>query len=137
MASRRQKLKIRKPSAAFVSMEKRWIKNENWASLSPKAVKMFFDLYVEYNSSNNGDFCASLSVMRKKGWNSNSQIRKAIQELMDKGWIVLSRQGAFRDCCNLYAVTIWPIDECGGKLDISPTHTAPNYWRQIKIGVPN
>ena len=98
---------------------------------------MLFDIFGQFNGRNNGDFSAAYSVFRHKGWKSNDQMRKAIVELKDKGWIVLSRQGGMNKGCNLYAVTWLPIDECEGKLHISATAAPLGYWKEIKSGVPD
>ena len=90
---------------------------------------MLIDLYGQYKGFNNGDFCASMKVMLKRGWNSNDQITKAIKELRNLGWIILTKQGGLRMGPNLYAVTFQPIDECNGKLDVSATATALGYWK--------
>ena len=66
--------------------------------------------------------------MRKRGWTSSDQLNKAKKELVEKDVIRVSRKGGLNKC-NLYALTWFPIDECGGKLDIASTITAPGRWK--------
>jgi len=102
--------------------------SDNFNTLSPRAMKLLIQTIARYRGKNNGDFDFSLKTMKKIGWNSNDQITKAKKELMDKGWIVLTRQGG-RNQCNLYAITIWAIDDCNGKLDRKPSVIALAYWK--------
>ena len=87
------------------------------------------DLGYQYNGYNNGDLCASLSVMRKRGWNSNQQLAKALKELLERNLIVQTKQGGLNLGPNLYAITWQPINECNGKLDVNPTTVAPRSFR--------
>lgn len=100
-----------------------------YAELSPRAVKLLIDLYCQFRGVNNGDFCATFKVMKQRGWSSNDQLHKALHELLDAGWIVVTRQGG-RRVCSLYAVTFLPIDECSGKLDINPTRLPSHSWKR-------
>ena len=112
----------------FLRLEKRNLDSKQWSALSPKAVKMFIDISSQYNGSNNGDLSAPWSKMRARGWRSKGTLQDALSELVATGWVRKTRQGG-KHRCNLYAVTIFPIDECKGKHDARPTTTAPNDWK--------
>ena len=86
------------------------------------------DIAAQYNGRNNGDLCAPLSVMRKRGWKSSEQLFKARKDIVDRGLVRVARQGGLNRC-TLYALTWFPIDECDGKLDIASTTTAPDDWK--------
>lgn len=116
----------------FLRLEKRILDSKQWSALSPKAVKMFIDIASQYNGSNNGDLSAPWSRMRAKGWRSKGTLHSALSELEKAGWIRKTRQGG-KHRCNLYAVTINPIDECKGKHDARPTPTAPHDWKKIEL----
>lgn len=103
----------------------------NFIALSPYAVKFLIDLYANYNGSNNGDFCCTWSMMKKRGWKSEATLSKARKELLYYGWIICSRRGG-RNIPSLYAVTFQSIDECNGKLDLKETTTAPGNWKETK-----
>lgn len=90
--------------------------------LSGSATKLLICLGRQYNGRNNGDLCASLSVLKDLGWTSNDMVTNAKRELIDKNWIIETRAGGLRMGPSLYAITWQPINECPGKrLDIAPT----------------
>lgn len=106
-----------------------------YAVLSSRAVKLLIDMYCQFRGANNGDLCATMSIMRKAGWTSCDQLRKALMELLEKGWIIVTRQGGRRRP-TLYGVTFLPIDECGGKLDVKPTREALHLWKRPDLRHP-
>jgi len=105
------------------------LETQDFISLKGNSIKLLIDLGYQYNGYNNGDLCASLSVMRKRGWNSNQQLTKALKELLERNLIVQTKQGGLNLGPNLYAITWRPIDECNGKLDANPTTVAPRSFR--------
>ncbi|WP_189524737.1 hypothetical protein [Methylophilus medardicus] len=105
------------------------LRSQVYANLSAHAVKLLNDLLSQYYGSNNGDFCATYSMMQKRGWKSKGTLSRAIKELVETGFIEVSRQGG-RHLCSLYAVTFYAVDECKGKLDISPTSSPKSLWRK-------
>ena len=130
---RRRLVKGRQTTGSFLGLPHHVLDHDNFRTLSPKATKLLIDIAAQYRGSNNGDLCATFSLMKKRGWNSNDQLDKAKKELIKRDVIQLTRQGG-RNKCNLYALTWFPIDECNGKLDIASTITAPVDW---KIGSPD
>ena len=125
--------KGRYPFKFFVMFPWDVLNHETFRTLSPRATKLVVDIAAQYRGSNNGDLCATLSLMKKRGWNSSDQLDKAKKELVGNDVIRVARQGGLNKC-NLYALTWFPIDECNGKLDIASTITAPVDW---KIGSPD
>ena len=121
--------KGRATTGSFVSLPHEVLNHHSFATLSPRATKFLLDIAAQYKGHNNGDLSAPLSSMKKRGWNSSDQLSKAKKELIDRGLILVSRQGGLNRC-NLYAITWQSIDECEGKLDIAPTTTAPHNWRR-------
>lgn len=128
MARDRRKVKGRQEGGSFIKVPHAVLESESYTSLSARSVKLLFDLYGQYRGNNNGDFTAALSVMQKKGWRSKDSLNKARRELLEKGFIIQTRQGWNRRC-NLYGVTFQAIDECKGKLDISPTSIPYGWWK--------
>ena len=108
-----------------------YFQSREYAELSPRAVKLLVALYCQYRGSNNGDLCGAWSIMSKRGWTSRSQLEKALDELLAKGWISMTRQGGKR-VPTLYAVSFQPIDHCGGKLDVAPCATPSHLWKRDK-----
>jgi hypothetical protein len=93
------------------------------------------DIAAQYRGNNNGDLCATLSVMQGRGWKSSDQLAKAKKELLEKDVIRIARQGGFPKKASLYALTWIPIDDCKGKLDIEATLTSPVNWK-LKVLTP-
>ena len=125
---KRRRITGRQTTNPFVQLPYHVLNHENFRTLSPRATKLLIDIAAQYRGNNNGDLSATLSLMKKRRWNSNDQLDKAKKELIKQDVIQLTRQGG-RNKCNLYALTWFPIDECKGKLDIASTTTAPVNWR--------
>ncbi|MFC5741194.1 hypothetical protein [Dyella tabacisoli] len=101
----------------------------NWRACGGTAIKLLCDLARQYRGGNNGDLCASMSILKPLGWTSPETLNFALRELRHYGLIVLTRQGGLH-AASLYALTWHAIDECGGKLDCGATTTAPGNWRE-------
>lgn len=95
----------------------------DFISLSGSALKLLIDIGRQFNGRNNGDLCASRTILKDRGWNSNSKLSRAIAELVDKGWISKTKQGGMGIGPTLYAITWQPIHDCKGKLDVKATAT--------------
>lgn len=121
----------RSQTGSFLALPHSLMEHPNFSSMSPRAVKLLLDLGAQYRGVNNGDLAMTWSIMEKRGWHSRDQLRKARQELLYRGFIVITRQGG-RNLATLYALTWRQIDECGGKLDTRPTKTASNNWKLSK-----
>lgn len=132
----RQRTKGRKESGSFVAIPKQVLESSAYAALTAHEVKLLMDLTVQYNGSNNGDLCAAWSMMESKGWKSKGTLYRAISGLLERGFIVLTRQGG-KHKPSLYAITFRAIDECKGKLDVPPTVTALNSWKKNRFAAPN
>ena len=128
--SKRARITGKGESGAFIMLRKDVLASANYLRLSPHAVKLFLDLYGQYNGFNNGDFCAAWKLMRPRGWRSKATLHKSLRELLWYEVIVLTRQGG-KNLCSLYGVTFNQIDECKGKLNIRPG-PALGTWRTPK-----
>ena len=126
---RRRRIKGRQTTKSFLMFPHDLLEHPSFRTLTPRATKLLVDIAAQYNGHNNGDLCAPLSLMRKRGWRSSDQLFKARKELQDRGLILTSRQGGLNKC-SLFALTWFQIDECKGKLDIKSTATAPHHWRR-------
>ena len=124
------KLQKRREPGSFVALPVVVLRSEATARLSPKAVKLLFDLLSQFNgTSNNGDLCAAWSVMQHRGWRSRDTLSKALDELENADFITCTRQGG-RNKASLYAVTFYAIDGCNGKLDVSSTERPRGDWHK-------
>ena len=130
-SERHRKAKGRASSGSFVSLPHSVLKHPAFATLTPRGTKLLIDLATQYRGKNNGDLSMPLSQMRNRGWNSSDQLQKAKNELIERGFIVVSRQGG-RNKCSLYGITWQPIDDCKGKLDIGASNKPLNLWKGWK-----
>ncbi len=130
MAHTRRRMKGRRESRSFSMLIHDYFRSPEYAALSPRAVKCLVDLYTQFRGNNNGDLCAAWSVMSEVGWRSKNQLREALDELIKRGWIVVTRQGG-RRWPSLYGVTFLGINECGNKLDVKPDPVPSNLWKKL------
>ncbi|MBD9357845.1 hypothetical protein [Methylomonas albis] len=96
--------------------------------LSHMAAHLLDNLVAQFNGNNNGDLAAAPKIMKLYGWTSQGSVHSALTELLANGFIEQTRQGG-RNKCSLYALTWLAIDECDGKLDVSPTRVPSNLWK--------
>ena len=120
--------KDKRESGGFIAIPHIVIRSRGYAELSPISVKLLNDLLAQYNGKNNGDLSCTWKVMKERCWKSNDTLYKARDELLNGGWIIVTRQGG-RHKCSLYAFTFYGIDDCKGKLDVQPTRTPPGNWK--------
>lgn len=130
MANGRQSNKGRRSSHTFSMWLHVCAESPNYYRLSYTAKALLFELLYQYRGKNNGDLCAAWGLLKDRGWQSPDTINRARKELLETGWIVQTRQGGLNKA-SLYALTIWPINECKGKgLERPETKTALAYWKQ-------
>jgi len=129
MARTRERMKGRRSTRGFSMLIHDYFTSPEYAQLSARAVKALIDLYTQFRGANNGDLCAAWKVMARLGWTSKDQLHKALAELLEGGWIIVTRQGG-RRIPTLYAVTWLGIDPCGGKLEVSPNPAPLQLWKR-------
>ncbi|KXS53950.1 MAG: hypothetical protein AWU57_1662 [Marinobacter sp. T13-3] len=117
---RRAKLTGKKGQAGFLSIPHPVLESDAYKKLDAWTVKLLVDIAGQFRGANNGDLCATWSVMKEKGWRSPATLSKALKQLLENGLIQLTRQGG-RNQCSLYAITWRNIDDCKGKIDVRPT----------------
>ncbi len=99
--------------------------------LSWPAKALLSEFASQYNGYNNGDLCATRSLLKKRGFNSQDTLTKAIRSLENSELVRRTRQGgkdwkAGTNLPTLFAITWQPINECKDKqgyhkLDVEPT----------------
>lgn len=97
----------------------------DFATLSGSAVKLLVAMGTAYKGKNNGDLSCAMTLMKKFGFKSNATLTRAKRELVDKVFIIQTRVGGLNAGPDLYALAWKVIDECKGKLDVSPTTRPP------------
>lgn len=109
------------------------LESDEYAGLTAFEAKLLLDMAAQFNGhSNNGDLQCTWSEMRKRGWRSQDTLWRAMTGLLDKGFLVRTRQGG-KHKCNLFAVTWREIHECKGKLDMRPTRSQIGLWRKKSV----
>lgn len=109
--------------------------NPNFVSLSAIEFKLLFQIWTQYNGSNNGNLTACWSVMKDLGWTGRGSLYKAFSGLKEKGFLLVTRQGKkVRGHPTLLAVTWEGIDDCGIEYDpgIKPSPAPLHLWERSK-----
>lgn len=78
--------------------------------LTPHACKLLFDLMGQYRGDNNGNLTVAWSVVKKRGWRSRTTLWRCKAELIDAGFIYVTRKGHMPSTCELLALTWFPLD---------------------------
>lgn len=131
MSDRRARMTGRRGSGIvgqFVALPHTYFDTEEFHALSARAVKLLIAIALQFNGTNNGDLCATFSTMRRSGFRSADQLRKALCELRAAGWVMTTRYGG-RNRPALFAMTWLAIDPCGGKLEV-PRGPPRHLWRK-------
>lgn len=121
----------------YVALPHAALRSHTYGNLSAGATKLLNDLLSQYYGSNNGNLCAAMTLMKKRGWKSNSMLTRARKELEEKGLISQSRQGG-RHKPTLYSITLYWIDECFNKKtkqsshEVEPTKKPANSWAHLE-----
>lgn len=118
----------RRESGTFTLIPHAVQDSENWKRCGASAIKLLLAIARQYNGNNNGDLCASWSILRARGMRSPDTLNRALCELKHYGLIELTRQGGLH-VPSLYALTWLAIDDCKGKLDVSATRVASGKWK--------
>ena len=124
-----QRFKERRTPGGFTPWPHACARHPNFARLTLAARALLLELLSQYRGTNNGDLGVAWTLLKSRGWNSRTTIEKARLELESRGWIVRTRQG-FRNKCNLYALTMFAIDDCGEKISARPTRVPLEFWKE-------
>lgn len=128
-ADKRWRHKGRSGGPSFVSIPHFILDSEQWAALPASSVKLIMELARQFKGNNNGDLAVTATMLRDRGWPSEPTIWKHLHLLEERQWIVRTRRGGRHIGCNLYAITWWPIDECGGKHHAVAERKASHAWK--------
>jgi len=114
-----------------------FLRSRACAELSPHAAKLFLDLLALLgpNATRNGDLSLSPQDMARRGWTSRSTLQAAVRELEAHDLIFRTKQGSRLDC-NLFAVTLYPMDCDFKKLDVGPGGYTSRDWESAGLNAP-
>ena len=91
------------------------LNSEAYLTLSGRAVRLLFDVAMQYNTSNNGALLASWRYMKeKRGWTSSDALNKAKRELIDHALLVETVKGQRPNKASWYGLTWYALDDIRG-----------------------
>jgi|TARA_R110000824_G_scaffold332913_2_gene519507 hypothetical protein len=128
---RRLRVKGRRTSGSFLKLDKELLAHPNFVKLTPRGVKLLVDLGYYYNGSNNGDLTTAMTILKERGWRSNSNLVAALEELRYYQFVKVTRQGC-KGICTLVLLTFFPVNESKGKHSFRTTPIAPNDYKATK-----
>lgn len=126
--ARQQKRVGKDALGSFAGIPRIVIESRDFKELSHTGKVLLLLMAYQYRGKNNGDLSAAPALLKGWGISSKTTISKAVQELVERNLIIRTREGRFLNPggrCALYALTWKPIDECQGKIEVSPTLTPP------------
>jgi hypothetical protein len=130
LRDRYKEAKEKRDSGEFIALPYSVLNGAAYLGLNAYARMLLLDLAAQYQGNNNGDLCAAWKVMKPRGWKSEATLDKAKKKLLKSLLIVETRKGAFPNKCSLFALTWHALDECHGKLDISPRSFPRGAYKQ-------
>ena len=111
----RNKAQTRWGGGAVLIMPHVVLNSAAYLSLSSRAIKLLYDLAMQYNTYNNGALLASWRYMsEKRGWTSADQLAKAKAELIEKSLLVQTVQGLLPNKASWYGLTWLSLDNIKG-----------------------
>lgn len=111
-------------------MPKAVLRNPNFLLLTPYATKLLLDLGEQYIGTNNGDLCATWSLMRERGWKSKDTLNNTLKELVYYGFIAQTQYGGLNRP-TLYALNWFKIDKAKAETGLKPGIRL-NEWHHTK-----
>jgi hypothetical protein len=119
-----------KKGGKFVRLGDGMLTSEAWKSLSGSAIKYYIELRRRYNGANNGDLHLSLEEARKCLRMARDTVLRVQQELVDKGFIHMTKRGGFHQ----RVATTWALTDEPAFATL-PTHDYKNWRRKEKPSV--
>lgn len=97
---------------------------------SHAARSLLYELIRQLNGHNNGHLQLASKWLKKRGWTSADVVQRAKNELLERGLIILTRQGGLNLGPNYYGVT-WLNISNFVSLDLARRSYCPGHWRQM------
>lgn len=102
----------RKNKGQFAGIPVSVMKSQKFIKLSHHARALLLELALQYGGHNNGNLTACWTLMKPRGFKSSSTLHAAKKELLEAGFIIVTRQGMKRrGYPTLLALTYQPVDE--------------------------
>ena len=114
--------KKRQPTRRFIQIPHDVLEHPDFYEANARCHSLIIYLLRQYNGRNNGDLNVAFSQLKKLGYRSSDTIRASVEECIQRGLIIRTRDAKFQNpnaVCALYAVTWLGIDYCDRKLDVA------------------
>lgn len=120
---KRKQAKRGKINGRFTALPHSVILSKEYRALNNAACRLLIDIAAQYKGDNNGSLVACSKYLKPLGWNSNDTITKALKELLNGGFLIMTRQGMRPPLSrpSWFALGWLGLDVVDG-LDISPRH---------------
>ena len=117
----------RKGEGQYAPLPYGLLKSDAWRSLSGPALKVFLELHTRFNGSNNGKLILSYSEASDTLHMGRASVRRAFEDLVDKGFVVLEREGNwYHRRAHEWRITTKPVQRSKGK------ELATNDWHRYR-----
>ncbi len=122
---------------SFVGIVRSVFESPAFVALSPHACKLLLELVGQYKGDNNGNLTVAWSIVKKRGWRSRTTLWRCKAELINAGFVYVTRIGHMPSTCELLALTWFPLD-VSPKFDAGALHgfEARAYMRQTPLPMP-
>jgi len=117
-------------SGTYTAIPHRVLDSHAFMGASHIARSLLFDLVRQHNGRNNGHIQATNAWLKQRGWASVDVIFKARNELVERGLIVLAKQGGRNIGASLYALTWLAISDFTG-LDLRRDQFHQGLWTRL------
>lgn len=104
------KYKGSKYNEGFTGIVHSVFKSPSFVTLSPHACKLLLELAGQYRGNNNGNLTVAWSVVKKRGWKSRTTLWRCKAELIEAGFVYVTRKGHMPSTCELLALTWFALD---------------------------
>ena len=127
-----------KHTEPFVAFSRSVFEAPGFLTLSGHAYKLLMDIASQYKGDNNGDLTAAWSILSKRGWRSKTTLWRCKAELIDAGFLYVTRVGHLPNTCELLALTWFSLD-VSPKFDADALHGfRPKAYRpKVVLPMPN
>jgi hypothetical protein len=99
-----------KYNEAFVGIVRSVFECPAFTALSPHACKLLLELAGQYRGDNNGNLTVAWSIVSKRGWKSRTTLWRCKSELIEAGFVYVTRKGHMPSTCELLALTWFALD---------------------------
>ena len=106
----RANFKGSKYTEPFVGIVRSVFESPAFTALSPHSCKLLLELAGQYRGDNNGDLTVAWSVVNKRGWKSRTTLWRSKKELIEAGFVHVTRKGRMPSTCELMALTWFSLD---------------------------